>query len=91
MRVEVNDGQSVHVELMYPSRDQQSQAHVSVGLEHVRAADSIRITYDFDRDGWVIWQASKFEFEAGDPLDERWREAAFCQAWQFDDRPEEAR
>lgn len=82
-RIEVHDGESALVEFMYPDMDQEKQAQVEIGLEHVRAADSIKVTYDFERDGWVIWQASKFRFYEGEPKDEKWREAAFCQAWQF--------
>ncbi len=46
---------------------------IEIGLEHVRAADSIRVRYDFDRDGYVILQSS------ADPDD--WQEVAFVQAW----------
>jgi len=55
---------------------------VEVGLVDVRAADSIRISYDFKRDGYVIKQASKFEFEIGGVMDADWKEVAFVKAWQ---------
>jgi hypothetical protein len=50
-----------HVELSYPGVGD-NPTHIVLGLEHVRAADSIRMSYDFERDGWVIEQASKFEW-----------------------------
>ncbi len=53
---------------------------VEVGLSDVRAADSILISYDFDRDGYVIKQASTFSGDEPD-YDEDWQEVAFVQAW----------
>lgn len=52
-----------------------------IGLNSVRAADSIRIYYDFKRDGYVITQASKFTFDADEPFDMDYQEVAFVQAW----------
>lgn len=54
---------------------------IEVGLSDVRAADSIRIEYDFGRDGYVIKQASKFWFEMDEVCDPDWQEVAFVQAW----------
>ena len=74
-----------YVELFYPRSemertDDQPQA-VIVGLMDIRAADNIRITYDFDRDGWVIAQ---------EPIAKNgeiglWQEVAFIQAWGLED------
>lgn len=69
------------VELYYPRIDPPRLKAVQVGLMDVRAADSIEITYDFDRDGWVIKQASKFEWEIGEKVDGDWQEVAFVKAW----------
>ena len=47
----------LHVELNFPPyKDQESDnpKGIQIGLNHVRAANDIRITYDLDRDGWVI-------------------------------------
>lgn len=77
------------VELWYPRSDG-SERFVEVGLVDVRAADSIRISYDFDRDGWRIEQASRWEWPAGDPVcDQDWQEVAFVQAWARDPREQE--
>ena len=55
---------------------------VEVNLSDVRSADSIRISYDFDRDGWKIEQASIFEWDGDDEVcDPDWQEVAFVQAW----------
>ena len=69
------------VELWYPGIGN-NPTTIQVGLLHVRAADDIRIKYDFERDGWVIQQASVFEWEANDNvMDEDWQEVAFVRAW----------
>lgn len=69
------------IELWYPRLEGQCKT-VEVGLMDVRAADSLRITYDFERDGWAILQASVFEWETDDKVcDEGWQEVAFIQAW----------
>lgn len=66
----------------YPGTDEQKINYLEVGLMAVRAADNIRIHYDFDRDGWAIEQASTFEWDSDDTeLDDDWQEVAFVQAW----------
>ena len=71
---------TAHIEIWYP-RDRLIK-FVEVGLIDVRAADNIRISYDFDRDGWKIEQASVFQWEINDEeCDEDWQEVAFVQAW----------
>lgn len=74
----------LHVDFIYPKRDGGRSLHV--GLSDVRAADDIRITYDFARDGWKIEQEvlvadSGMSFSK-EPRE--WREAAFIHAWQFE-------
>jgi hypothetical protein len=74
-------GDEVHIDLWYPRMDDQP-TYVCVGLMDVRAADDIRISYDFDRDGWRIEQASTFKWPADDDVcDPDWQEVAFVQAW----------
>ncbi len=64
------------------SRTPGNPAQVEVELEDIRAADSLLIYYDFDRDGWSINQASRFEWPAEDAeCDPDWQEVAFIQAW----------
>ena len=74
-------GRVLDLELWYPRQEGQIDT-LEVGLCDVRAADSIRIRYDFDRDGWAIQQASTFQWEYGDEVcDADWQEVAFIQAW----------
>lgn len=74
------------VDLWYPGidgddrTDDQPEA-IEIGLVHVRAADTIRVTYDFDRDGYVISMKPTVDKggwseEVGD-----WEERAFVPAW----------
>ena len=68
------------LELLYPRCSQVSK--IQIGLCDVRAADDILIEYDFDRDGWVIKQASTFRWDIDDEIcDPDWQEVAFIQAW----------
>lgn len=79
-RAACRDGENVRVDLIYP-RNNPAKA-VIVGLEDVRAADEILIRYDFNRDGWAIFQASKFSWDCDDKIcDPDWQEVAFIQAW----------
>lgn len=72
---------SISVALCYPDVDQNINT-VEIDLVDVRAADSILVKYDKDRDGWSIMQASKFEWEPDDEVcDPDWQEVAFIQAW----------
>lgn len=60
-----------------------------IELSDTRAADPIRISYDFERDGWVVEQASVFEWDGDDTVcDPGWREVAFVKAWQFEEKEE---
>ena len=69
------------IELFYPRSDGAAK-YIEVGLMDVRAADGIRISYDFGRDGYIVEQASTFQWEVDDPVcDEDWQEVAFIQAW----------
>ncbi len=74
---------TLHVDLLYP--DCAGEDHirrVEIGLLHVRAADDIRISYDFDRDGYIIEQSSIFSWDLADEVcDPDWQEVAFIQAW----------
>ena len=62
------------VDLWDPSNDGNTDV-VEVGLCDVRGADSIRISYDFDRDGYSITQSD------WDDEGESWAEVAFVKSW----------
>lgn len=87
----VRRGDTISVDLWYPGVGSNAQ-HIEVGLVAVRAADSIRIHYDFGRDGFVIEQASRFEWAADDPVrDPDWQEVAFVKAWAREAPKEQSR
>jgi len=72
------------IDLEYPRSDG-NPVGLHINLSETRAADPIIVRYDFDRDGWVILQSSKFEgTEAG--FDADWQEVAFIEAWARDTR-----
>jgi hypothetical protein len=73
----------VHAEFFYPQFSAPEQPKVTVGLCHVRAADSITIYFDGDRNGYVItMNKTKFD-EKGHFLEviEYDAEVSFIPAW----------
>lgn len=75
------------IDLFCPQCDGNADT-VEVGLCSVRAADSIRITYDFERDGYSVQQASTFSWSIDDrECDGDWQEVAFIQAWAREIEP----
>jgi hypothetical protein len=73
----------IFAKLEYPRTDRNPD-HIRVSLIDVRAADDLLIHYDFDRDGWSIEQASRWEWAEGEEIDEDWQEVAFVPAWGRD-------
>lgn len=85
--LEVN-GETAMVSLYYPRNEGQVK-QVEIDLIDVRAADSIRVLYDFGRDGWSIQQASIFQRGPEDTgMDSDWQEVAFIKAWARKKEPE---
>lgn len=87
-------GDELHIDLFYPGGHEPGCGEpksVVLGLCDVRAADDIRLSYDFERDGWKIEQASCFVWGEDDETncDPDWQEVAFVQAWARDKRNEE--
>jgi hypothetical protein len=77
----IRRGDTDHVDLWYPGVEDNPE-YLQIGLMHVRAADDIRIHYDFERDGYVIEQASTFRWDINDrECDPDWQEVAFIKAW----------
>lgn len=71
------DGDSLRLDLFYP-RSEGNIKHFIIGLVDVRAANSIRVSYDFERDGWKIERPTKFEWDVNDSVcDPEWKEVAF--------------
>ena len=77
----VRDG-TCHIDLWYPDTPNATVRRFQVGLMDVRAADDILVSYDKERDGWKIEQASTFSWDADDEeCDPDWQEVAFIKAW----------
>ncbi len=81
-------GETLSVCIWYPPRKGEvgygddNARFIEVQLIDVRAADSIRIHYDFERDGYAIEQASTFEWDMDAEVhDPDWQEVAFIEAW----------
>lgn len=56
--------------------------YVRIDLNDVRAANTIIVHYDFDRDGWAIDSPTKMQWTPDeDSFDERLEEVAFVPAW----------
>jgi hypothetical protein len=88
----VRRGDTITVALWYPGCEGHAR-HVEVELVCVRAADSIRIHYDYDRDGYVVEQPKRTEVfvKSDGKIDtyeerEEWIEMAFLKAWPFEAR-----
>lgn len=74
---------SIEIDLCYPR--QNKIKHVMVGISDVRASDGIRITYDFERDGYVIEQPTQLAWKIDEPVDYKWKEVAFVQSWALEE------
>jgi hypothetical protein len=73
-------GESCLIDLWYPRECQVK--FLQIGLMDVRAAGDIRVSYDFQRDGWKVEQPTISEWSADDEAcDQGWKEVAFIAAW----------
>lgn len=81
----------VKVNLFYPRNDENPEV-IDITLFDVRAANSIRLNFDFDRSGWSIksdlydpddewWLRSQEELDAESEKDPEYHEVAFIPAW----------
>lgn len=74
-------GRRICVELFYPRLDNRAN-EIEIGLSDVRSSDGLLISFDFDRNGWSIKQASTFSWDCDDTVcDPDWQEVAFIEAW----------
>jgi len=69
------NGDSATVVLPYPNISPNAK-YLEIELDHVRASDGIRVSYDFERDGWAIEQSSDLKDDDPD-----WQEVAFVRSW----------
>jgi hypothetical protein len=78
----VDKGEAVSIDLWYPRQPENKVKYIEIGLIDVRATDGIRISFDFDRNGWMIEQPTKSTWDADDTIcDQCWVEVAFCGAF----------
>ena len=72
----------IQVDLQYPRCDDRPDT-IRVTLCDVRSADDLLIRYDFDRDGWVLYQESvKLDADGAILEDHGVVEVGFVKAWQ---------
>ena len=72
------------LQLWYPRTDE-AQRHVEVELIDTRANDGLRLSFDFDRDGWAIEQPlGGAEDEEGETI---WVEVFFARGWGLEPCP----
>ena len=92
LRETVCDGVVTEVPLWYPNAPIEG-AHSVVQLElmHTRAADELRVSYDFKRDGWVVqqpvWKINESEPPTCGKYQtyiDSWKEVGFFEAWAFE-------
>lgn len=75
---------TIKVDLEYP-RSEGRAKKIIVSLIDTRAADSIVIEYDFERDGWVIKMDETREVDWGMEVVKPEQEVAFIPAWNEKD------
>lgn len=80
-------GETASVDFWY-CRSEGAVRFLEIGLMDVRAADGIRVHYDFDRDGFVVCQPKPI-IESIDKsgtinCGEEWVEVGFFASWKFD-------
>lgn len=77
-------GNSLVVPLCYPPRSEVLPSNVTsfvIDLVDVRAANLIRISFDFERNGWIIEREDGIDEELSvEDIVEKWVEAAFIPA-----------
>ena len=74
-------GDEMHLDLWYPRNETSPIKSLVIGLMDVRAADNIRVSYDFDRDGWRIEQEEVMTDNGYYRSTGKWIEVAFVLAW----------
>jgi hypothetical protein len=79
----VTNAEPIRVDLEYPRNDGNPHK-VLLGLTDVRAADSLLINFDFDRDGWVIKMDRTKDGGGIQFVVEEEVEVAFVPAWNRD-------
>lgn len=75
------EGKTLLINIWYPQVGNKINT-IEVGLMDTRTTDSIQVSYDFERGGWSIKQASKFGWASGDEVcDGDWQEVAYIDTY----------
>lgn len=73
-------GNTIYAEIWYPRSE--PVKYVDIDLIDIRASAGIRVSYDFERDGWRIERPTVFKWECSDPVcDPKFVEVAFVNSW----------
>jgi hypothetical protein len=73
---------TIHCDLCYSNVNPPKKIqYIGVGISHVRASDGIRVSYDYDRDGYVIEQQRLIGHDTWSEDTGEWKEVAFVQSW----------
>lgn len=72
--------ETIRIDLEYPRLENRPDK-ILISLMDVRAADSIEVSYDFDRDGWVIKMDKTKDMDGYMETLEEKQEVAFIPAW----------
>lgn len=72
----------IEVGVWYPRNDG-GIATVELDLVDVRASDGLRVTFCFERNGWIVEQPIISTDEDGDESQE-WREVYFAESYALD-------
>lgn len=81
------NNRKMNINFSYP-RFEPNINEIEVGLSDVRASDGIKITYDFDRDGYVIMQPYFEEVQRDGYTEEvtHWQEVGFFGSWALEEK-----
>lgn len=78
--LDIVDVDTISVDLWYP-RNENRYKKIVISLMDVRAANDITISYDFDRDGWVIESDLHNPLIVDEEQSEELHEVAFITSW----------
>lgn len=76
----LSNEKELEINLYYP-RVGENPNKIAINLVDVRCSDGIKIEYDFDRDGWVIYQQSGTFHDGWSEDNGDWVEVSFAQSW----------
>ena len=84
-------GEPLHhyISISYPEIYKPDRTTVELDICHVRAAENIRVSYESDRDGWVIERPDMPNYNAETADEMPWIEVAFVQSWIYEDENSE--